>query len=91
MTPDLPLITTEAPPRRHPLHGYRVRWHHPDWKLDADGNPCWSRRWFTRERAALRYARKLLELGYAVELDTYKLDHQHSVRWVADDDLGPFA
>lgn len=84
----LPTPTT-APPRRHPLRGYRVRWHHPDWQLGIDGNPSWARRWYTQERAALRYASKLLHLGYFVEMDVYRLNHVRSVRWDLDDEV-PF-
>lgn len=86
MTDDRPFVALGAPPRRQPTRAWRVRWTRDHWTLDADGYARWNHRWYVREKAANRAARRLHNSGALVEIDTYAVNHQWSVRWVEPDD-----
>lgn len=75
-----------APPRRHPLRAWRVRWTRPEWTLDHTGHPRWTMRWYAQEAAALRLVARVRDSGAIVELDVYGLHHDRSVTWPDDED-----
>lgn len=75
-----------APPRRHPLRAWRVRWTRPAWSLDRYGCVRWHSRWYVQRDAALRLVRHLRDSGAEVELDTFALVHDASVTWPDEED-----